>query len=51
MFKHPYTKISFLTNDLQIHRNTAAKYLDELVKIEILQKEKIGKTSYLGLTH
>ncbi|MDM8565912.1 Fic/DOC family N-terminal domain-containing protein [Candidatus Halobeggiatoa sp. HSG11] len=46
LFKHPYTKIGFLTDDLQVHRNTAAKYLDELAKIKILKKEKIGKSSF-----
>jgi len=46
LFKHPYTKIDFLSKDLQIHRNTAAKYLDELTKIKILRKEKIGRSAY-----
>lgn len=46
LFKHPYTKIEYLEQDLNIHRHTAANYLDELVKGGLLKKEKIGKTNY-----
>jgi len=46
IFRHPYTKIEFVTEDLQITRKTAAKYLDELVKIGLLSKHKIGKDNY-----
>ncbi len=41
LFKHPYTKIDFLMRDLVIVRQTASKYLDELVNIGILEKQKI----------
>lgn len=43
LFSHPYTKIEFLENDLKIHRQTASKYLDELVSGGFLQLERIGK--------
>ena len=43
IFKHPYTKIDFIVSDLNCTRKTAAKYLDELVKIWILEKHKIWR--------
>ena len=43
LFFHPYTKIEFLEHDLKIHRQTASKYLDELVSGGFLKLEKIGK--------
>lgn len=46
LFKHPYTKVEFLIQDLQVHRNTAVKYLDELVRIGVLNKLKLGKDNY-----
>ena len=46
IFRHPYIKIEFVTEDLQVTRKTAAKYLDELVNIELLSKHKIGKDNY-----
>lgn len=46
LFKHPYTKIEFLVQDLGISRQTASKYLDQLVEIEILKRHKIGKDNY-----
>jgi Fic family protein len=46
MFSHPYTKIEFVMEALQIHRNTATKYLDELARIGLLQKYKISKENF-----
>lgn len=46
LFNHPYTKIEFVMNDLGVSRITATKYLDELVKLELLHKEKIGRSNY-----
>ena len=46
IFKHPYTKIDFMISDLNISRNTAIKYLDELIKIDILYKKKLWKENY-----
>ncbi len=45
-FYHDCTKIEFLESELQIHRNTAIKYLDELVHLNILSKHRIGKENY-----
>ena len=42
LFRHPYTKIDFVEKELNIHHNTARKYLEALVP-EILTKHKIGR--------
>jgi Fic family protein len=46
LFTHPYTKVEFITQDLKIHRNTASKYLNQLVDIGLLSKHKLGKEHY-----
>ena len=46
LFTHPYTKVEFITKDLNIHRNTASKYLNQLVDIGVLTKHKLGKDNY-----
>jgi len=48
LFKHPYTKIDFLENDLRITRQTASKYLNEIASHEVglIKKVQIGKFSY-----
>ncbi len=46
LFSHPYTKIEFVMNDLQVSRLTATKYLDQLVAIGLITKEKIGRANY-----
>lgn len=46
LFRHPYTKIGFVMQELQIHRNTAIKYLEELVRIGLLTKHKLGKENF-----
>lgn len=46
LFKQPYTKVEFVTQDLLVHRNTAIKYLDELVGIGVLDKQRLGKDNY-----
>lgn len=46
LFKNPYTKIEFLENDLKVSYLTARKYLDEVSKLGLLEKVKVGKTNY-----
>jgi len=46
LFKHPYTKIEFVVNDLGISRLTAANYLNKLADDGILRKEKLGTGNY-----
>ena len=46
LFYHPYTKIGHLESDMQVSRQTAAKYLDKLASLGLLQKERMGKENY-----
>lgn len=46
LFKHPYTKIEFVVNDLGVSRLTAANYLNKLANDGVLRKEKIGTANY-----
>jgi Fic family protein len=46
LFKHPYTKIEFVQNELGVSRLTATRYLDALVGGEFVQKQKIGRSNY-----
>jgi len=41
LFKHPYTKIEFLMNDLKISRITAANYLNKMAKDGLLTKKSL----------
>jgi len=43
---HPYTKIEFLIDKLNLHRDTVSKYLKELENIGILKPIKIGRSKY-----
>ena len=46
IFMHPYTKIDYMIENLKVSRNTAIKYLNELVKIDILSKETMWRDNY-----
>jgi Fic family protein len=46
LFRHPYTKIEFVVDDLGISRITATKYLEQLVEFGFLHKEKFGRANY-----
>lgn len=46
LFRHPYTKIDFVIEDLGVSRITATKYLEQLVEQKFLQKQKIGRGNY-----
>jgi len=46
LFVHPYTKIEFLTDWMNLHRDTASKYLKELEKIGIFESVKIGRNKF-----
>lgn len=51
LFEQPYCKSEFLEKRLSISRITAAKYLKELEKIEVLQSHKVWKeTIYVNKT-
>ena len=46
LFRHPYTKIEALQNDLRVSRLTATKYLDRLTDEGFVEKHKIGRYNY-----
>lgn len=46
LFRHPYTKIEFIVNDLKVSRQTAAKYLNELAKMDFVTKRSSGRNNY-----
>ncbi len=46
LFKHPYTKIEFLVQDLGVSRLTASNYLNKLAEDKILIKERLGTGNY-----
>lgn len=46
LFFHPYTKIEFIQQDMQVQRKTATKYLDMIVETGLLEKVKIKHTNY-----
>lgn len=49
LFEHPYCKIEYLVERLDVSRITASKYLKELEKIKVLQSKQVWKeTLYIN---
>ena len=46
LFRHPYTRIEFVVNDLGVTRQTAAKYLDMLAEQRFVDKHQAGRSNY-----
>jgi predicted transcriptional regulator len=46
LFRHPYTKADFLMEELNVHRQTASKYMDEIVALGLVSKHRIGRDNY-----
>lgn len=46
LFFHPYTKIDHMVKALSVSRLTAAKYLERIVDLELLEKVRVGRTNY-----
>ena len=46
LFKHPYTKIDFICNELNVTRPTATSYLNQLVNAGFLIKMKLGRDNF-----
>lgn len=46
IFRHPYTRIEFLQNDLGITRQTASRYLKKLAHVGVLREYGHGKRLY-----
>lgn len=46
LFRHPYTRIEYVQNELGITRQTAARYLDTLADHGFVEKQRAGKNNY-----
>ena len=46
LFYHPYTKIEFMQQAMQVSRITATHYLDSIVAVGLLEKVKMGRSNY-----
>lgn len=46
IFSHPYTKIAVLERELGLTRITATRYLDELSRVGVMDKVKLGRDVY-----
>lgn len=46
LFMHPYTKINFLVDKLDVTRKTAGVYLREIEKLGILESIRVGREVY-----
>jgi Fic family protein len=46
LFRHPYTRIDFMADDLKVSRQTAAKYLEQLTATGLLEKQVEGRNNY-----
>jgi len=46
LFRHPYTRIEFVQNEIGVTRQTAARYLDQLAASGLLVKHPEGRNNY-----
>ena len=46
LFRHPYTRASFVQTDLGVTRPTAGKYLDKLADHGFVTKYRVGRNNY-----
>jgi len=46
IFRHPYTKVAFLEQDIDVSRATATRYLEALAAGGLLHKHKLGRENY-----
>lgn len=46
LFRHPYTKIKFLMQELDVSRLTATSYLNQLEERQLVTKIKVGKDNF-----
>lgn len=46
LFRHPYTKIEFVVNEIGVSRPTAMSYLNQLIEKGFLDKLKLGRDNY-----
>jgi Fic family protein len=46
IFRHPYTRIEYVADDLNVSRQTAAKYLEQLSVSGLLERQVAGRNKY-----
>ena len=46
IFRHPYTKVAFLEQDLDVSRPTATRYLEALSQGGVLTKHRLGRENF-----
>ncbi|MDJ0823372.1 MAG: Fic family protein [Paracoccaceae bacterium] len=46
LFRHPYTRIEYVMDEVGVSRPTAGRYLDQIVEAGLLDKIRIGKNNY-----
>lgn len=46
LFRHPYTRIEYVVQDLAVTRQTAARYLDTLAELQFVSKRHAGRNNY-----
>lgn len=46
LFRHPYTKIDYVADELQVSRPTATSYLNQLADIGVVTKTKLGRDNF-----
>lgn len=46
LFRHPYTKIDFIIDDLRVSRITATRYLDLLAEHGFVFRQRMGRSNY-----
>jgi Fic family protein len=46
LFRHPYTRIEYVMDEVGVSRPTAGRYLDQISEIGLLTKLQIGRNNY-----
>lgn len=46
LFRHPYTQVEYVVNETGVGRQTAARHLDQLDALGLVEKTKRGRTNY-----
>lgn len=46
LFRHPYTRIDYVIDEVGVGRQTAGRYLDQLAQSGLIQKVKVAQSNY-----
>lgn len=46
LFRHPYTRIEYVIDEVGVGRQTAGRYLDKLAETGLLEKVKVAQSNY-----